>query len=155
MSLSFFLSFVLSLLLSLLSFVPTARACPNPRYCLFKYSDAGNYALEINKDSSVNPEHLIYFRFVGRLVALAIYHGFFIDNGFTVPLYKQLLDKPLTLKDVDAVDPEFHTSLKWILENDIVRCCCFCFLVWPLRFPIFISHPWSFFSDFFYFHAII
>jgi len=91
----------------------------NPMYCLFKYSDAGNYALEINKDSSVNPEHLVYFRFVGRLVALAIYHGFFIDNGFTVPLYKQLLDKPLTLKDVDAVDPEFHTSLKWILNNDI------------------------------------
>ena len=160
----------------------------NPMYCLFKYSDAGNYALEINKDSSINPEHLVYFRFVGRLVALAIYHGFFIDNGFTVPLYKQLLDKSLTLKDVgvksgnpfqsricsrplmdcfanledgggatklpicvpyrtdavaccsrisadvrssddviaikvDAVDPEFHTSLKWILDNSIVRSC--------------------------------
>lgn len=24
---------------------------------------------------------------------------------------------------VDAVDPEFHTSLKWILDNSIVRSC--------------------------------
>eukprot|EP00729_Bicosta_minor_P011256 gene11256-957_t len=91
----------------------------NPMYCLFEYADSRNYALQINRHSGVNPEHLQYFRFVGRFVAMAIYHGKFIDNGFTIPFYKQLLGKPLILKDVESVDEEYHKSLVWILENDI------------------------------------
>jgi len=91
----------------------------NPMYCLFEYADSRNYALQINRHSGVNPEHLQYFRFVGRFVAMAIYHGKFIDNGFTIPFYKQLLGKPLILKDVESVDEEYHKSLVWILENEI------------------------------------
>ena len=91
----------------------------NPMYCLFEYADSRNYALQINRHSGVNPEHLQYFRFVGRFVAMAIYHGKFIDNGFTIPFYKQLLGQPLILKDVESVDEEYHKSLVWILENDI------------------------------------
>jgi hypothetical protein len=91
----------------------------NPMYCLFEYADTRNYALQINKNSSVNPEHLNYFKFVGRFTAMAIFHGKFIDNGFTIPFYKQLLGKPLILKDVESVDEEYYKSLVWIMENDI------------------------------------
>lgn len=42
----------------------------NPMYCLFEYAAANNYQLEINPNSGVNPEHLQYFRFVGRVVAM-------------------------------------------------------------------------------------
>ncbi|CAH8602131.1 unnamed protein product [Schistosoma bovis] len=34
----------------------------NPMYCLFEYAGGNNYALQINPASSVNPEHLEYFR---------------------------------------------------------------------------------------------
>eukprot|EP00730_Choanoeca_flexa_P005425 TRINITY_DN11938_c6_g1_i8.p1 TRINITY_DN11938_c6_g1~~TRINITY_DN11938_c6_g1_i8.p1 ORF type:complete len:787 (+),score=232.03 TRINITY_DN11938_c6_g1_i8:235-2595(+) len=91
----------------------------NPMYCLFEYATSNNYQLQINPKSSVNPEHLQYFKFVGRVVALAIYHGKFIDNGFTLPFYKQLLGKKLGLKDLETLDPEFYKNLQWLLDNEI------------------------------------
>ena len=42
----------------------------NPMYCLFEYVGDKNYQLQINPASGVNPEHLQYFRFIGRTVAM-------------------------------------------------------------------------------------
>ena len=39
-------------------------------YCLFEYASNNNYSLQINPASSVNPDHLMYFRFVGRVIAM-------------------------------------------------------------------------------------
>ena len=44
----------------------------------------------------------------------ALYHGKFIDNGFSMAFYKQLLHKKLSLKDLEHIDPEFYNSLVWI-----------------------------------------
>ena len=43
----------------------------NPNYCLFEYASSNNYALQINPASGVNPDHLSYLRFVGRVIAMA------------------------------------------------------------------------------------
>ncbi|XP_060774926.1 E3 ubiquitin-protein ligase SMURF2-like isoform X2 [Neoarius graeffei] len=91
----------------------------NPYYGLFQYSRDDIYTLQINPDSAVNPEHLSYFHFVGRIMGMAVFHGHYIDGGFTLPFYKQLLGKSITLDDMEAVDPDLHNSLIWILENDI------------------------------------
>lgn len=94
----------------------------NPMYCLFEYANKNNYSLQINPASSVNPDHLLYFRFVGRFIAMALYHGKFIYSGFTLPFYKRMLSKPLTMKDIESIDPEFYNSLVWIKENNIEEC---------------------------------
>lgn len=60
-------------------------------------------------------EHLSYFHFVGRIMGMAVFHGHYIDGGFTLPFYKQLLGKPITLDDMESVDPDLHNSLVWIL----------------------------------------
>lgn len=60
-------------------------------------------------------EHLSYFHFVGRIMGMAVFHGHYIDGGFTLPFYKQLLGKPITLDDMELVDPDLHNSLVWIL----------------------------------------
>uniref|UniRef100_A0A8C5E1L1 HECT-type E3 ubiquitin transferase n=1 Tax=Gouania willdenowi TaxID=441366 RepID=A0A8C5E1L1_GOUWI len=91
----------------------------NPYYGLFQYSRDDIYTLQINPDSAVNPEHLSYFHFVGRIMGMAVFHGHYIDGGFTLPFYKQLLGKPITLDDMESVDPDLHNSLVWILDNDI------------------------------------
>lgn len=39
-------------------------------YCLFEYASNSNYSLQINPASSVNPDHLLYFRFIGRFIAM-------------------------------------------------------------------------------------
>lgn len=94
----------------------------NPMYCLFEYADKNNYSLQINPASSINPDHLSYFKFVGRFIAMALFHGKFIYSGFTLPFYKQMLGKPLTMKDLESIDPEFYNSLLWIKDNSIEEC---------------------------------
>ncbi|KAM7297048.1 E3 ubiquitin-protein ligase SMURF2 [Ixodes scapularis] len=91
----------------------------NPYYGLFQYTRDDIYTLQINPDSSVNPEHLSYFHFVGRVIGLAVFHGHYIDGGFTLPFYKMLLGKPIHLDDIELVDPDLHRSLTWMLNNDI------------------------------------
>ena len=43
---------------------------------------------QINADSGINPDHLSYFHFVGRIMGIALFHGHYIDGGFTMPFYK-------------------------------------------------------------------
>merc|ERR1719509_194496 len=91
----------------------------NPYYGLFQYSRDDIYTLQINADSSINPDHLSYFHFVGRIIGMALFHGHYIDGGFTMPFYKMLLNKSINLNDIESVDPNLHISLHWMLENDI------------------------------------
>uniref|UniRef100_A0A8C7SP23 E3 ubiquitin-protein ligase n=1 Tax=Oncorhynchus mykiss TaxID=8022 RepID=A0A8C7SP23_ONCMY len=90
----------------------------NPMYCLFEYAGKNNYCLQINPASSINPDHLTYFRFIGRFIAMALYHGKFIDTGFTLPFYKRMLNKKPTLKDLESIDPEFYNSIMWCYGNN-------------------------------------
>uniref|UniRef100_H2LPB0 E3 ubiquitin-protein ligase n=1 Tax=Oryzias latipes TaxID=8090 RepID=H2LPB0_ORYLA len=94
----------------------------NPMYCLFEYAGKDNYCLQINPASYINPDHLKYFKFIGRFIAMALFHGKFIDTGFSLPFYKRILNKPLTLKDLESIDPEFYNSLIWIKDNNIEEC---------------------------------
>ena len=88
----------------------------NPMYCLFEYANKNNYSLQINPASYVNPDHLHYFKFVGRFIAMALYHGKFIYSGFTMPFYKRMLNKKLTMKDIESIDPEYYNSLVSFLK---------------------------------------
>lgn len=94
----------------------------NPMYCLFEYANKSNYSLQINAASYVNPDHLQYFKFIGRFIAMALYHGRFIYSGFTMPFYKRMLNKKLTTKDIESIDPEFYNSLVWVRDNNIDEC---------------------------------
>lgn len=94
----------------------------NPMYCLFEYAGKDNYCLQINPASFINPDHLKYFKFIGRFIAMALFHGKFIDTGFSLPFYKCILNKPVGLNDLESIDPEFYNSLIWIKENNIEEC---------------------------------
>lgn len=91
----------------------------NPFYCLFEYSAHDNYTLQINPHSGINPEHLGYFKFIGRVVGLAIFHRRFLDAFFIGAFYKMILRKKVALQDMEGVDAEFHRTLTWAMENDI------------------------------------
>lgn len=91
----------------------------NPFYCLFEYSAHDNYTLQINPNSGVNPEHLNYFKFIGRVVGLGIFHRRFLDAYFIVSFYKMILGKKIALQDLESVDAGLFRGLTWMLENDI------------------------------------
>jgi len=91
----------------------------NPYYGLFEYSATDNYTLQINPNSGVcNEEHLSYFKFIGRVAGMAVYHGKLLDGFFIRPFYKMMLGKQIELKDMESVDTEYFNSLIWIKEND-------------------------------------
>lgn len=87
----------------------------NPFYCLFEYSAHDNYTLQINPHSDVNPEHLRYFKFIGRVVGLAIFHQRFLDAFFVTAFYKMILGKTISLKDMESIDADLYRSLNWTL----------------------------------------
>ena len=91
----------------------------NPFYCLFEYSAHDNYTLQINPHSGINPEHLNYFKFIGRVVGLAIFHRRFLDSFFIGAFYKMMLRKKVQIQDMEGVDEEYHKNLTWTLDNDI------------------------------------
>jgi E3 ubiquitin-protein ligase NEDD4 len=91
----------------------------NPYYGLFEYSAMDNYTLQINPFSGLcNEEHLNYFKFIGRVAGMAVYHGKLLDAFFIRPFYKMMLGKNIDLKDMESVDSEYYKSLLWIKEND-------------------------------------
>ncbi|GAA5983399.1 hypothetical protein JCM5350_007636 [Sporobolomyces pararoseus] len=96
-----------------------SHAVFDPSYCLFEPTEKGNYTLQINPNSGINPEHLDYFQFVGRAVGLAIFHRRFLDVHFATSIYKACLDKRVGLEDMSLVDRQLWQSLSWMAENDI------------------------------------
>ena len=95
-----------------------ARQMFNPNYALFQPCAADRLTYQPNRASAVNPEHLSFFKFVGRVIGKAIFDGRLLDAYFARSLYRQLLGKPVDYRDVEWVDPEYYKSLGWILEND-------------------------------------
>eukprot|EP00842_Homolaphlyctis_polyrhiza_P005726 jgi/Hompol1/6154/HPOL_002609-RA len=96
-----------------------ARQMFNPDYALFRPSAADRVTYQPNRASGINPDHLHYFKFVGRIIGKAIYDGRLLDAYFTRSFYKCILGSQVDYKDMEAIDPEFHKSLEWILQNDI------------------------------------
>ncbi|KAF9432328.1 hypothetical protein BGZ76_010958 [Entomortierella beljakovae] len=90
----------------------------NPFYCLFEYSAHDNYTLQINPHSNINSEHLNYFKFIGRVVGLAIFHRRLLDAFFIVSFYKMILKKRVTLADLESVDADVFRNLNWLLDDE-------------------------------------
>lgn len=67
-----------------------AKEMFNPNYALFTSTEDG-CTFQPNPHSSINREHLDYFRFVGRIVGKAVADGFLLDAHFTRSLYKHML----------------------------------------------------------------
>jgi E3 ubiquitin-protein ligase HUWE1 len=100
-------------------FAVLSRQMFDPNNALFKVSTVDKITYQPNQMSYINPDHLLYFTFVGRILGKAIYDNRLLDCYFTRSFYKHILHISVDFKDLETVDPEFFKSLVWILENDI------------------------------------
>jgi E3 ubiquitin-protein ligase HUWE1 len=108
-----------SLRVSILSSV-LAKSIFNPDFALFEPASSGALTYQFNRLSSINPDHLAFFKFVGVVLAKAVQDGRLLDAHFIRSVYRQLLGvKNMGLQDLETVDPSYHTSLKWMAENSI------------------------------------
>ncbi|KAF8334171.1 uncharacterized protein EI90DRAFT_3121511 [Cantharellus anzutake] len=103
------------------SFMLLSHEIFRPSHSLFEYSAADSNTLQINPSSAMNPEHLDHFKFIGRVIGLAIFHRQFLDANFTTGFYKMILKRKTTLSDLESVDAELQRHMTWILENNITN----------------------------------
>lgn len=96
-----------------------SRQMFNPDYALFTAVASDETTFHPNRTSYINPEHLSFFKFIGRIIGKAIFDNSFLDCHFSRAVYKNILDRSVSLKDMENLDLEYFKSLMWMLENDI------------------------------------
>ncbi|GAB1313177.1 E3 ubiquitin-protein ligase tom1 [Madurella fahalii] len=96
-----------------------ARQMFDPNYALFIPVSSDRTTFHPNKLSGINDEHLMFFKFIGRIIGKALYEGRLLDCYFSRAVYKRILGKPVSVKDMESFDPDYYKSLVWMLENDI------------------------------------
>ncbi len=96
-----------------------SRQMFNADYALFTPVASDRTTFHPNRLSSVNPEHFIFFKFIGRIIGKALYEGRVLDCHFSRAVYKRILGKTVSLKDMETLDLDYYKSLVWMLENDI------------------------------------
>ncbi|CAH1417373.1 unnamed protein product [Lactuca virosa] len=82
-------------------------ACPNDRRRFFP-----------NPASKVDPLHLEYFNFAGRIIALALMHKIQVGIAFDRSFFSQLSGNTISLEDIKDADPYLYSSCKQILDMD-------------------------------------
>lgn len=89
----------------------------NPDFGLFTYSSTDQMCLQINHASGIaEPYHLHYYRFIGQLLAKALFDGQIICHHFVRPLYKHILAWPVVMKDLEYLDREIYNNLLQLLD---------------------------------------
>lgn len=96
-----------------------ARQMFDPNYALFIPVSSDRTTFHPNKLSGINDEHLRFFSFIGRIIGKALYEGRLLDCFFSRAVYKRILGKSVSVKDMESFDPDYYKSLCWMLENDI------------------------------------
>lgn len=96
-----------------------SRQMFNPDYALFIPVASEKTTFRPNRTSGINPEHYSFFKFIGMIIGKAIRDQCYLDCHFSREVYKNILGKPVSLKDMESLDLDYYKSLIWILENDI------------------------------------
>jgi len=103
----------------------------DPDFGLWLSSVNNQMCMTINPASDIScpDEHLIYFRFLGRMMGRALFDRQLIKGHMARYLYKHLLGWPITFEDLEAQDEEYYTSLKKFTTMDDLSMMCLDFTV--------------------------
>lgn len=96
-----------------------ARGMFDPNYALWEPVAADKTTFHPSRLSGINDQHLSFFKFIGRIIGKALYEGRVLDCHFSRAVYKKMLGKETSLRDMESMDIDYYKSLLWILENDI------------------------------------
>ena len=100
-------------------FLLLSREIFNPQYALFKPVANNPAVFQPNKYSYWNPDHLSYFKFVGRFVGKALHDGQRLDAYFAKHMLTHMLGRSPSFHDLESVDMAYYNNLVWMLQNDI------------------------------------
>jgi len=103
----------------------------DPDFGLWLSSANNQICMRINPACHVScPEdHLIYFRFLGRMMGRALFDRQLIKGHMVRYLYSHLLGWPVTFDDLESQDEEYYQSLKQIASLDDLSSLCLDFTI--------------------------
>ncbi|GKC99435.1 E3 ubiquitin protein ligase UPL5-like protein [Tanacetum coccineum] len=99
-------------------FMLVCQAIFNPQNALFLTCPTDRRRFFPNPASKVNPLQLEYYRFAGRVIALALMHNTQVGIVFGRAFFLQLAGINVSLEDIKDADPYLYSSCKQILEMD-------------------------------------
>lgn len=98
-----------------------SREMFNPMYALFRTSPGDRVTYTINPSSHCNPNHLSYFKFVGRVVAKAVYDNRLLECYFTRSFYKHILGKSVRYRNCSVVCSVFLACIKAVIHINLLK----------------------------------
>ncbi|XAR65735.1 Ubiquitin--protein ligase [Bertholletia excelsa] len=99
-------------------FFLVCQAIFDPQNALFAACPKDRRRFYPNPASKVDPLHLKYFTFSGRVIALALMHKVQVGIVFDRVFFLQLAGKHVALEDIRDADPCMYNGCKKILEMD-------------------------------------
>ncbi|CAF0789519.1 unnamed protein product [Adineta steineri] len=95
------------------------RSMFDSNYALFMIIPGDRLTYTPSPSSHINTCHLKYFKFIGRIIAKAIFDNKYMNCYFTRSFYKHILGIPICYTDMESVDLQFYKNLVMLLQNDI------------------------------------
>lgn len=95
-----------------------AREMFNPNYALFLPSSNG-VSFQPNSMSSINSEHIQFFKFIGRIIGKAMCDGMSLEVYFTRSFYKHILGQEVSYQDMEDLDVDFYKSLRALMDINL------------------------------------
>jgi E3 ubiquitin-protein ligase HUWE1 len=71
-------------------FIELSKEMFNPNYSLFTKSANGSTYMP-NQKSYVHPDHIRFFKFIGRVIGKALFEGCLLECYFVKSIYKMLI----------------------------------------------------------------
>uniref|UniRef100_A0A3N7F0K6 HECT-type E3 ubiquitin transferase n=1 Tax=Populus trichocarpa TaxID=3694 RepID=A0A3N7F0K6_POPTR len=99
-------------------FFLVTQAIFDPQNALFVACPSDRRRFYPNPASKVDPMHLDYFTFSGRVIALALMHKVQVGIVFDRVFFLQLAGMHISLEDIRDADPCLYSSCKQILQMD-------------------------------------
>ncbi|KAH9122984.1 hypothetical protein LEN26_001523 [Aphanomyces euteiches] len=85
------------------------------------HKDVGAFYIDPNS-AEITKDHLLYFKATGRLLGRALLSGHLLTARPCLPLLKHILGVPISFNDIQYLDPQKYSGLRWIEENNNVEC---------------------------------
>ena len=98
----------------------------DPDMGLWLSTSTNQMAMRMNPSSEIScPEdHLIYFRFMGRVMGKALLDGQLVSGHMVRHMYKHLVGWPIAFDDLELADEGYYNSLISLLKVDNVEDMC-------------------------------
>merc|ERR1711865_867797 len=86
----------------------------DPDFGLWLSSNNNQMSMTINGASHIScpDDHLIYFRFLGRVMGRALFDQQLIKGHMVRHLYKHILGWPVTFNDLELIDEQYFLNMK-------------------------------------------